>query len=60
MASIRTNGRTVPSARPRHMSDQQCQKILAEHTPEPLPPEAAQAVHTIVERAEAQYENAKG
>ncbi|MEJ2735413.1 MAG: trimethylamine methyltransferase family protein [Anaerolineae bacterium] len=35
-------------------------KILAGHQPEPLPQDAAQAVHTIVERAEAQYENAKG
>jgi trimethylamine--corrinoid protein Co-methyltransferase len=29
--------------------------ILAEHKPEPLPGDAAQAVHAIVERAEAQY-----
>ena len=30
-------------------------KILAEHEPEPLPKDVAQAVHAIVERAEAQY-----
>ena len=30
-------------------------KILAEHTPEPLPEQVAQAVHAIVERAEAKY-----
>ncbi len=30
-------------------------KILTEHEPEPLPPEVAQAVHAIVERAEAQF-----
>jgi trimethylamine--corrinoid protein Co-methyltransferase len=29
--------------------------ILAEHKPEPLPEDVAQAVHAIVERAEAQY-----
>lgn len=29
--------------------------ILAEHKPEPLPKDVAQAVHAIVERAEAQY-----
>jgi len=29
--------------------------ILAEHKPEPLPEDAARAVHAIVERAEAQY-----
>jgi trimethylamine--corrinoid protein Co-methyltransferase len=33
-------------------------KILAEHRPEPLPKDVAQAVHAIVERAEASY--AKG
>jgi len=30
------------------------EKILAEHQPEPLPKDVAQAVHAIVERAEAQ------
>ena len=30
-------------------------KILAEHQPEPLPEDVAQAVHAIVERAEASY-----
>ena len=30
-------------------------EILAEHTPEPLPKHVAQAVHAIVERAEAEY-----
>jgi trimethylamine--corrinoid protein Co-methyltransferase len=29
--------------------------ILAEHKPEPLPDDVAQAVHAVVERAEAQY-----
>jgi trimethylamine--corrinoid protein Co-methyltransferase len=33
-------------------------KILAEHTPEPLPEQVAKAVRAIVERAEASY--AKG
>jgi trimethylamine--corrinoid protein Co-methyltransferase len=31
------------------------ENILAEHKPEPLPNEVAQAVHAVVERAEAQY-----
>jgi trimethylamine--corrinoid protein Co-methyltransferase len=31
------------------------EKILAEHKPEPLPPDVAQSVHAVVERAEAQY-----
>ena len=31
------------------------EKILAEHRPEPLPPDVAQAVHAVVERAKAQY-----
>jgi len=31
------------------------QTILGEHKPEPLPGDVAQAVHTIVKRAEAQY-----
>lgn len=30
--------------------------ILAEHMPEPLPPDVAEAVHAIVERAEKQYD----
>jgi trimethylamine--corrinoid protein Co-methyltransferase len=36
------------------------EKILAEHKPEPLSQDVAQSLHAIVERAEAQYENAKG
>jgi trimethylamine--corrinoid protein Co-methyltransferase len=32
------------------------EEILAEHRPEPLPEDVAQAVHAIVERAKAQYE----
>jgi hypothetical protein len=35
-------------------------QILSKHEPEPLPGDVAQAVHKIVERAEAQYEKAKG
>jgi trimethylamine--corrinoid protein Co-methyltransferase len=31
------------------------EEILAEHRPEPLPKDIAQAVHAIVERAEAEY-----
>jgi len=31
------------------------EEILAEHKPEPLPEDAARAVHAIVERAVAQY-----
>ncbi|TEU08160.1 MAG: trimethylamine methyltransferase [Anaerolineales bacterium] len=31
------------------------EEILAEHKPDPLPPDVAQAVRAIVERAEAQY-----
>jgi len=32
------------------------EEILAEHKPEPLPEDVAQAVHAVVERAEAQSE----
>jgi trimethylamine:corrinoid methyltransferase-like protein len=32
----------------------QVEAILAEHNPEPLPDDVAQAVHEVVERAEAQ------
>jgi trimethylamine--corrinoid protein Co-methyltransferase len=31
------------------------EKILAEHKPEPLPPDVAEAVHAVVERAHSQY-----
>jgi trimethylamine--corrinoid protein Co-methyltransferase len=31
------------------------EKILAKHRPEPLPADVAQAVHAVVERAEAEY-----
>lgn len=41
-------------------SAERVDRLLAEHAPQPLPQDAAQAVHAIVERAEAQYENAKG
>jgi trimethylamine--corrinoid protein Co-methyltransferase len=34
---------------------EQVEKILAEHQPEPLPQEIAQAVHAVVERAEAKF-----
>jgi hypothetical protein len=37
MADIRTNARTFLSARFRRMSDEQCQRIHAQHEPEPLP-----------------------
>jgi trimethylamine--corrinoid protein Co-methyltransferase len=35
---------------------QRVEKILAEHQPDPLPDDVAQAVHAVVERAKAQYE----
>jgi trimethylamine--corrinoid protein Co-methyltransferase len=35
---------------------QRVEKILAEHHPDPLPDDVAQAVHAVVERAKAQYE----
>jgi trimethylamine--corrinoid protein Co-methyltransferase len=36
------------------------EEILAEHMPEPLPKEVAEAVHAIIERAEAEYEQGQG
>ncbi len=40
---------------PAERAADRVKKILAEHQPEPLPQDVAQAVHAIVERAEARY-----
>jgi phosphoribosylaminoimidazole-succinocarboxamide synthase len=52
MADIHTNARTFLSARFRRMSDEQCQRIHAQHEPEPLPEDVTQRIKDIVRRSE--------